>query len=145
MWTSLQEHMSIITRHCENYTTYHIMASNASTTKIRVVYNASARCGGKFRQRIFNLLFRFRTYFVAFITDMEKAFLMIKMAENGCGFGVFVAKKHNNLSQLRSGLPGLSSEYLSVSSCWTQPFKNHSMPRPTLQSWKWNQGPSTWM
>ena len=57
---------------------------------MRVVYDASARSGGpslndclhtgpKFNQRILEILLRFRSYPVAFIADIEKAFLMISV------------------------------------------------------------------
>ena len=61
------------------------------TTKLRVVYDASARSNGpslndclhagpKFNQRIFDLLMRFRVHRIAITADIEKAFLMISVA-----------------------------------------------------------------
>ena len=61
------------------------------TTKVRVVYDASARTGGpslnnclhagpKFNQRIMDILMRFRVRWVAVIADIEKAFHMISVA-----------------------------------------------------------------
>ena len=43
--------------------------------------NDCLHTGPKFQQRIFDLLLKFRMYCVAFIADIEKAFLMIQMAE----------------------------------------------------------------
>ena len=76
-----------------HYLPHHaVIRCDKDTTKIRVVYDASARCGGpslndclhtgpKFHQRMFDLLLRFRTHRVALTADIEKAFLMIQMAE----------------------------------------------------------------
>lgn len=57
---------------------------------MRIVYDASARASGpslndclhtgpKFNQKILEILLRFRSYPVAFIADIEKAFLMISV------------------------------------------------------------------
>ena len=62
------------------------------TTKLRVVYDASARSDGmslndclhagpKFNQKIFDILVRFRAYGVALTGDIEKAFLMVSVAQ----------------------------------------------------------------
>ena len=61
-----------------------------ATTKLRVVYDASARASGpslndclhkgpKFNQLILDLLLRFRSYKIALTADIEKAFLMISV------------------------------------------------------------------
>lgn len=75
-----------------HYLPHHaIVRQQKETTKIRVVYDASARCGGpslndclhtgpKFHQKIFNILLRFRAHRIAVTADIEKAFLMIEMA-----------------------------------------------------------------
>ena len=63
------------------------------TTKVRVVYDASARFNGpslndclhpgpRFDQRIFDLLLRFRIHRVGLIADIEKAFLMVSVAKD---------------------------------------------------------------
>ena len=60
------------------------------TTKLHVVYDASARYGGpslndclhtgpKFNQNVFDILLRFRTYQIALTADIKKAFLMISI------------------------------------------------------------------
>ena len=62
------------------------------TTKLRVVYDASARTDGpalndclyrgpKFGQKIMDIILRFRCHKVALIADIEKAFLMVLMTE----------------------------------------------------------------
>ena len=70
-----------------------VIRHDKDTTKVRVVYDASARYAGgpslndclhtgpKFQQRIFDLLLRFRTHRVALTADIEKAFLMVQVAK----------------------------------------------------------------
>ena len=77
-----------------HYLPHHaVVRQDKDTTKVRVVYDASAKSGGpslndclhvgpKFNQMINELLFRFRSYPVALVADIEKAFLMI--AVNPC-------------------------------------------------------------
>ena len=61
-----------------------------NTTKVRVVYDVSAKSDGpslndclhvgpKHNQRIFDILLRFRTKKVALVADVGKAFLMISV------------------------------------------------------------------
>ena len=63
---------------------HHVVRHEKDTTKVRVVYDASAKSNGpslndclhvgsKFDQRISELLFRFRSYPVALVADIEKA------------------------------------------------------------------------
>ena len=70
-----------------------VVRRDKDTTKIRVVYDASAKSNGpslndslhvgpKFNQRINEMLFRFRSYPVALVADIEKAFLMISVNPN---------------------------------------------------------------
>ena len=70
-----------------------MVRQDKETTKVRVVYDASARSDGpslndclhpgpKFDQRIFDLLLRFRVHRVALIADIEKAFLMVSVAKD---------------------------------------------------------------
>ena len=65
---------------------------NKQTTKVRVVYDASARTTGpslndclhvgpKLNTKIFDILLRFRIHRIAIIADIEKAFLMISVAK----------------------------------------------------------------
>ena len=72
-----------------HYLPHHaVVRKDKATTKLRVVYDASAKCDGpslneclykgpKFNQLIFDLLLRFRSYRVALTADVEKAFLVI--------------------------------------------------------------------
>lgn len=74
-----------------HYLPHHaVIRIDKDTTKVRVVYDASARSSGpslndclhtgpKFNQRILEILLRFRSYPIAFIADIEKAFLMISV------------------------------------------------------------------
>jgi len=74
-----------------HYLPHHaVIRSDKETTKVRIVYDASARTSGpslndclhtgpKFNQRILEILIRFRSYPVAFTADIEKAFLMISV------------------------------------------------------------------
>lgn len=69
------------------------MKHSKDTTKVRVVYDASARSGTgislndallvgpKFHQRIIDILLRFRCYQTALVADIEKAFLMTGIDE----------------------------------------------------------------
>ena len=74
-----------------HYLPHHaVIRRDKDTTKVKVVYDASAKCNGpslndclhvgpKFNQRINELLFRFRSYPVALVADIEKAFLIISV------------------------------------------------------------------
>jgi len=76
-----------------HYLPHHaILREDKSTTKLRVVYDASARTGGpslndclytgpKSGQRIMDILLRFRVHKVAMVADIEKAFLMVSVRE----------------------------------------------------------------
>jgi hypothetical protein len=75
-----------------HYLPHHAMIrQDKRTTKVRVVYDTSARSSGpslndclhsgpKFNQRILEILLRFRSYPIALVADIEKAFLMISIA-----------------------------------------------------------------
>lgn len=65
-----------------------VLRHDKMTTKVRVVYDASAKAQGKslndclhvgekFNQKIFDILLRFRTHPIALVADIEKAFLTI--------------------------------------------------------------------
>ena len=69
-----------------------MVRQNKQTTKVCVVYDASARTTGpslndclyvgpKLNTKIFNILLRFRIHRIAIIVDIEKAFLMISVAK----------------------------------------------------------------
>ena len=76
-----------------HYLPHHaVIRRDKETTKIRVVYDASARSDGpslndclhagpKFDQKILNILLRFRVHRVAVTADIEKAFLMVGIAK----------------------------------------------------------------
>ena len=68
-----------------------VVRRDKETTKVRVVYDASAHSDGpslndclhagpKLNQKILDILLRFRVHRVAVIADIEKAFLMVSMA-----------------------------------------------------------------
>ena len=77
-----------------HYLPHHaVIRQDKETTKLRIVYDASAKSTGpslnnclytgpKFDQKILDILLRFRTYKVALIADIEKAFLMVSMSES---------------------------------------------------------------
>ena len=77
-----------------HYLPHHaIVRRDKATTKVQVVYDASAKGSGgvslndcllkgpKFNQLIFDLLVRFRSYQVAITADLEKAFLMVSVRD----------------------------------------------------------------
>ena len=76
-----------------HYLPHHaIIRQDKNTTKLRVVYDASARADGpslndslhvgpKFNQKILDILLQFRSHKVTLTADIEKAFLMISVAE----------------------------------------------------------------
>lgn len=76
-----------------HYLPHHpVIRRDKSTTKLRVVYDASAKTSGlslndclnpgpKFDQKILDILSRFRVHRVAVMADIEKAFLMISIAD----------------------------------------------------------------
>ena len=76
-----------------HYLPHHaVVRHDKDTTKVRVVYDASAKSHGpslndclhvgpKFNQRIFDILLRFRAQKIALVADIEKAFLMIAVNE----------------------------------------------------------------
>ena len=85
---------------CEraHYLPHHaVIKRDKETTKVRIVYDASARSTGcslneclhkgpKFEQSILGILLRFRTHRVALIADIEKAFLMVAIDKNDRDF-----------------------------------------------------------
>ena len=77
-----------------HYLPHHaVVRRDKSTTKVRIVYDASAKVAGspslndcllkgpKFNQLIFDILVRFRAYKFALTADLEKAFLMVSVEE----------------------------------------------------------------
>ena len=76
-----------------HYIPHHaVIRQDKQTTKLHVVYNASAKgdgpslndclyAGPKFCQNIMDIILGFRVHKVALAADIEKAFLMVSMAE----------------------------------------------------------------
>ncbi len=76
-----------------HYLPHHaVVRRDRTTTKLRVVYDASAKSnepslnnclykGPKFNQLVLDLLLRFRSYRIALSSDIEKAFLMISVSD----------------------------------------------------------------
>ena len=77
-----------------HYLPHHaIIRQDRETTKVRIVYDASAcavgdpslndclQAGPKYNQRVLDILLRFRINRVAVTADIEKAFLMVYVAE----------------------------------------------------------------
>ena len=75
-----------------HYLPHHAVLKDKLTTKLQTVYDASARAcgpslndclytGPKSGQSIMDILLRFRTHKIAIAADIEKAFLMVSMAE----------------------------------------------------------------
>lgn len=77
-----------------HYLPHHgVLREDKSTTKLQIVYDTSARAGGpslndclytgpKSGQSIMDILLRFRTHTIALAADIEKAFLMVSMADS---------------------------------------------------------------
>jgi len=75
-----------------HYLPHHaVVRQDKDTSKVRIVYDASAHLKGpslndclhtgpKFNQNVLDILLRFRSYRVAWIADIEKAFLMISVS-----------------------------------------------------------------
>ncbi len=76
-----------------HYLPHHaVVRQDKETTKVRVVYDTSAKSGWpslndclftgpKFDQKILDILLRFRSYSAALTVDIEKAFLMVSVSE----------------------------------------------------------------
>ena len=81
------------TRHPVHYIPHHVVIrKDKSTTRLRIVYDASAKSDGAsfneclhagpaLTKGIFDIMLRFRSHKVAIVGDIEKAFLMVHMAE----------------------------------------------------------------
>ena len=79
-----------------HYLSHHaVIRRDKQTTKLRIVYDASARdkglslndclfSGPKFDQSILDILLRFRMYSIALVADVEKAFLMVSVRAEDC-------------------------------------------------------------
>ena len=77
-----------------HYIPHHsVLRQDKATTKLRVVYDASAKSDGlslndclfigpSLNKKIFDILLRFRMYPIIIIADIEKAFLMVRVNES---------------------------------------------------------------
>ena len=77
-----------------HYLPHHaVIHSDKSTTKLRIIYDASAKAEGtsslndcllvgpKFNQKLLDILIRFRAHCIVVTADIEKAFLMVAVVE----------------------------------------------------------------
>ena len=76
-----------------HYLPHHtVIRKDKTTSKLQIVYDASARAGGpslndclfsgpKFNQSILDIILLFRCYQVPLVADVEKAFLMVSVSE----------------------------------------------------------------
>ena len=88
-WNSTSEKVHYIPHHA-------VFRNDKQTTKLRIVYDASSKTNGPslndclyagpaFGQSIFDIVLRFRVHKVALVADIEKAFLMVSIAEEDKG------------------------------------------------------------
>ena len=89
----LQRKMVVVMQNRLHYLPHHaVVRQDKTTSKIRVVYDVSAKTNGPslneclhvgpaLHRKIFDILVRFRTYPITLVADIEKAFLMIKVAK----------------------------------------------------------------
>ena len=119
-----------------HYLPHHaVVRTDKTTTKLRVVYDASARSTGpslndclhkgpKFNQLILDLLLRFQSYRIALTADIEKAFLMISVDDHDRDVLRFLwvddISKADPEIQECSGLPELFSVCPRAHFCSTQ-------------------------
>ena len=96
-----------------HYLPHHaVVRKDKATTKLRVVYDASARSTGpslndclnpgpKFDQKILDILSRFRVHRFAVTADIEKAFLMVSVAAKDREFLRFLWVDDPNMDEPR--------------------------------------------
>ena len=133
-----------------HYIPHHaVIRQDKQTTKLRVVYNASAQgdgpslndclyAGPKFCQNIMDIILRFRVHKVALAADIEKAFLMVSMVEKDMQ-GVLrflwiddIAKEESEIIALRFTrvVFGVSSSPFLLNATIRHHLKQHSTKFP---------------
>ena len=82
------------TQNCIHYIPHHaVLRHDKTTTKLRVVYDASAKTDGlslneclfigpSLNKKILDILLKFRMYPIAIVGDIERAFLMVRITKN---------------------------------------------------------------
>ena len=110
-----------------HYLPHHaIVRKDKETTRVRIVYDASARATGcslneclhkgpKIEQRILDILLRFRTHRVALTSDIEKAFLMVSISESDRDVLRFLWVKNVNTDPPRHLCPEIHQSSFWVS------------------------------
>ena len=90
------DHPELLEARRVHYLPHHaVVRRDKETTRLRIVYDASARSDGpslndclytgpRFNQRVMDILLRFRLHRVALTADIEKAFLMVSVSKEDC-------------------------------------------------------------
>ena len=134
-----------------HYLPHHaVVRQDKETTKLRIVYDASAKSTGpslndclhtgpKFDQRILDILLRFRTHRVALIADIEKAFLNVSMSEKDRDVLRFlwyddITKKQPEVRVFRFTrvVFGVSSSPFLLNATISHHLRKHSTSQPQL-------------
>ena len=89
---------------------YPVVRADKETTKIRPVFNASARHGGpslndclyagpNLLSRIYDILLRFRCYLIPILSDIKQAFLRVKIHHDHVDFLRFLWLNPENINE----------------------------------------------
>ena len=121
-------------QNASNYLPHHaVIRKEKSTTNLRIIYDASAKtegpslndclyAGPSYGQCILDILIRFWLHRIALFADIEKAFLMISIAEDRNALRLIW------LDDINSHLPRASSSAVCQSGIWGG-FKSFSSQR----------------